>query len=89
MKTLGTLAGDFSRGLALNRAGIVVGESTSISGDHHAFVYRSGKMLDLNQLIPAGSGWELGSASGINDAGQISGSGLHNGQQRGFLLTPR
>jgi hypothetical protein len=29
------------------------------------------------------------SAKGINDAGQISGWGLLNGRERGFLLTPR
>jgi len=44
-------------------------------------------MNDLNSLIPAGSGWELQRAAGINDAGQIVGTGTINGQTHGFLLS--
>ena len=54
-----------------------------------AFIYRAGRMVDLNTLIPARSGWILEDARGINDRGQIAGQGLHHGQERGFLLTPR
>jgi hypothetical protein len=46
-------------------------------------------MQDLNTLIPGGSGWVLNSVSGINNWGQIVGTGTVNGQTRGFLLTPR
>jgi probable HAF family extracellular repeat protein len=46
-------------------------------------------MKDLNTLIPANSGWFLQEARGINDAGQIVGSGWNNGQYRAFVLTPR
>jgi len=45
-------------------------------------------MYDLNTLIPANSGWVLIAASHINDAGQIVGVGLLNGNLHGFLLTP-
>jgi probable HAF family extracellular repeat protein len=45
-------------------------------------------MRDLSTLIPAGSGWVLQGVADINDAGQIVGTGLHNGVQRAFLLTP-
>jgi len=55
----------------------------------HAFVYRRGRMADLNALIPAHSGWVLEEAQAINDRGQIVGRGLHHGQERAFLLTPR
>jgi probable HAF family extracellular repeat protein len=67
----------------------VVGSSNT-SGDaaSHAFLYSGSKMYDLNDLIPAGSGWELIEAAGINDAGQIAGVGSHNGNSRAFLLTP-
>ena len=41
-------------------------------------------MVDLNTLIPPDSGWVLYEATGINDAGQIVGSG----DQGYFLLTP-
>lgn len=55
----------------------------------HAFVYQGGKMQDLNDLIPRDADWTLESARGINDRGQIVGQGLHGGQERAFLLTPR
>jgi hypothetical protein len=41
-------------------------------------------MRDLTMLLPAGSGWTLEAASGINDRGQIVG----NGSNGAFLLTP-
>jgi probable HAF family extracellular repeat protein len=53
-----------------------------------AFIYRAGRMTDLNALIPADAGWVLQKAQGINDRGQIVGRGLHHGQERAFLLTP-
>ena len=46
-------------------------------------------MTDLNTEIPYSSGWELGWAFAINDAGQIVGQGIHNGQYDAFLLTPQ
>jgi probable HAF family extracellular repeat protein len=46
-------------------------------------------MKDLNKLIPAGAGWLLEIAYGINNAGQIVGLGVHNGQEHGFLVTPQ
>ena len=36
-----------------------------------AFLYERGKMVNLNDLIPAGSGWLLDAALDINDRGQI------------------
>lgn len=45
-------------------------------------------MSDLNSFLPANSGWELFIANGINERGQIIGTGRFNGQNRGFLLTP-
>jgi probable HAF family extracellular repeat protein len=44
---------------------------------------------DLNNLLPAGTGWVLSSANDINDAGWIIGNGLLNGQGRAFLLVPK
>jgi hypothetical protein len=46
-------------------------------------------MKDLNKLIPAGSGWVLIDAEGINAAGQIVGLGMHSGREHGYLLTPQ
>ncbi|HRI15331.1 MAG TPA: HAF repeat-containing protein [Verrucomicrobiota bacterium] len=88
MHDLGTLGGSGSVAIAINAAGVIVGNST-IAGSPalHAFVH-DGTMRDLNNLIPAGGGWVLTTATAINDQGQIVGRGEHNGQLRGFLLTP-
>jgi probable HAF family extracellular repeat protein len=40
-------------------------------------------------MIPAGSGWVLIEAQGINASGQIVGMGTHNGQEHAYLLTPQ
>jgi len=42
----------------------------------------------IGESVAAGSGWVLTTASAINDAGQISGTGLYNGRTRAFLLAP-
>jgi len=43
-------------------------------------------MIDLNSLLPAGSGWVLTDAMAINDSGQIVGNGVINGQSHAYLL---
>jgi hypothetical protein len=43
-------------------------------------------MVDINELIPVDSGWELVNANGINNAGQIVGWGRVGGTTHGFLL---
>jgi probable HAF family extracellular repeat protein len=48
----------------------------------------SGTPQSLLSLIPANSGWTSLSATAINDAGQIVGSGVIDGQTRAFLMTP-
>jgi hypothetical protein len=44
----------------------------------------------LETLLPAGHGWDLHTAQGINDAGQIVGYGFRANMSgiRSFLLTP-
>ncbi len=54
----------------------------------HAFLWKDGVMVDLNDLIPKGSPWILQSAAGINASGQIAGQGLINGEVHAFLATP-
>lgn len=87
---LGTLGGMDSYGWAINDWGQVVGSSYTDSNDtiEHAFLFSGDRMYDLNNLIPANSGWNLQVAYGINDAGQIVGIGVHGGQSHPFLLTP-
>jgi probable HAF family extracellular repeat protein len=74
---LGTLGGSSSEPLGINSFGQVVGDSTTV-GDAalHGFLYSGGVMRDLNDLIPAGSGFELGFMTGINDVGEISGQAI-------------
>ncbi len=89
MIDLGTLGGGSSFAYGINDGGSVVGYSWLASGQNpHAFLYANGILLDLNSLIPSGSGWELTGAYGINSAGQIVGEGLFHGESRAFLLDP-
>jgi probable HAF family extracellular repeat protein len=45
-------------------------------------------MFDLNDLVPAGSGFVLEEATGINDSGEIVGTGTIGGATHAFLLVP-
>ncbi|MCX5675447.1 MAG: PEP-CTERM sorting domain-containing protein [Planctomycetota bacterium] len=74
----GTIAHD------VNNLGQIVGADMS----HLAVLWEDGVISDLNGLIPAGSGWTLRSARGINDLGQIVGWGIINGNSHAFLLSP-
>jgi probable HAF family extracellular repeat protein len=90
MTVLGSLpAGQSSWGRGINSLGEIVGISDSSSGET-AFLYRPGiGMVNLNTLLPSGSGWILDSAYGISDAGQITGAGRNsNGESHAFLLSP-
>ncbi len=100
MVDLGLLpTGKSSSGMAINSLGQIVGVAdvfvpypppiTSPPGIHvgHGILYSEGKMHDLNAMIPANSGWVLGTASGINDRGQIAGTGTINNEIHGYLLT--
>lgn len=74
----------------LNAAGEVVGYGNiNEDYDSHAFLWtRSAGLVDLNQRILGPPGLVLAGASGINDAGQITGWGSLNGQRVAFVLTP-
>jgi len=72
----------------INDTGLIVGNSQRISGSAAvATIWIDGVPTDLNTLIPGGSGWNLLSAEGINDAGDIVGFGSFQGANRAFLLT--
>ncbi len=86
---LGLLGGGLNgRARAINNAGQIVGKSGTSGGTPHAFLYENGTMIDLNDLLPPGSGWELTQAEDINEVGQIVGWGDIGGNTRGFLMTP-
>ena len=87
MQDLATLHGEeYSYAAAINNRGDVVGSSGV--GPYRAFLYRNGRMFDLTELA-ADPDWDLELATGINDAGQITGIGMHHGQQRAFLFERR
>jgi probable HAF family extracellular repeat protein len=52
----------------LNDNGVIIG--TELGGG--AFIYSGGTVQDLNNLIPANSGYQLNNADAINDNGQIT-----------------
>ena len=94
MHDLGTLGGPQSFAAAINRSAVIVG-SSEISGDpsnpqSDAFVYRDGKMYDLNDLIhKSKTTWtQLQQANAINERGQITGWGFNSNGLRSFILTP-
>jgi len=90
MTDLGTLGGSFSQANAINDAGQMVGFSrTTGDVDTHAILWTPVTgMLDLNNLIPPKSGWDLQGANAISSNGTIVGAGLHNGQGHAFMLVP-
>ena len=88
MHDLGTLSGLRSSGEGLNNSGQVVGYAETERERLYAFLYTGGRMVDLNTFLPEGSGWQLTSASDINDAGWITGSGTINGETHAYLLRP-
>ena len=86
---LGTLPNDVgSAAQGINSLDVVVGYSNDASGVQRAVIVDGSGMRDLNDLVPAGSGWQLLQAKGISDTGFIVGIGTINGFEHGFLLTP-
>jgi probable HAF family extracellular repeat protein len=94
MKDLGVLPGlPWSSATGLNDSGVVVGnvyaEINEDDYDTHAFVYRDGKMWDLNDLIPK-STFKLFTSLSIDGAGRILCTDGQVGQMpaNGYLLVP-
>jgi probable HAF family extracellular repeat protein len=88
---LGTLAGLGSEAYGINLSGEIVGASYATLHDLsslHAFIFRNGNMVDLNQLIPPDTGFTLREAVAINDRGQIAANAFVGGREVAVLLTP-
>ncbi len=90
------IAGDgspYTAAFAINDRGQAVG-STWVADPNvcrqcyspHAFIYQDGKLILLNSLLPANSGWRLTDAFAINNGGRIVGQGIINNQVHAFLL---
>ena len=89
IQRLGQLGGrPITSALAINTKGEIVGEADSNDLNGHPFLWRNGKMTDLNSFLPPYSGWELYGAHGINDSDEIVGYGAHDGGVHAFLLCP-
>lgn len=87
--TIPTLGGAGSNAEAINDHGVVVGQAYTSGNVQTAIIFDTiNGLRDLNTLIPPGSGWQLLTATGINNRGQIVGVGKHGGLTRAFLLTP-
>lgn len=92
--SLGSLP-DFatSEANAVNDGGLIVGIAYDSMLDPlanpHAFAYFNGAMHDLNEFLPAGSGFSvLLNATGVNNLGDIVGVGLTDeGDLAGFVLS--
>ena len=92
MTNLGVLPGKLcSYAHQINAEGQVTGSSDDDcnDGNSHAFLWENGgPMVDLNDLV-SGADMTLGGATGINDRGEITGTGvLANGDVHVFLLIP-
>ena len=88
LKSLGNLRGHFyNTPRDINDSGQIVGESAdSHFENRRAFLYANGVLYDLNDLIPRRSGWFLIEANGINDRGEIVGTGVYRNRRKAFLL---
>jgi probable HAF family extracellular repeat protein len=95
---LGVFPGDFaSLAFNINDFGQVIGTSIDASFSFRAVLWphptpgKPGVPVDLNTLIPAGSGLQLQLAEGLNEFGEIVGFAVQKSsrQTHGFLLTPR
>lgn len=90
MTDLGTMGGSESEAMAINDNGIIVGKY-SLNGDRAFVTDTAGQMTDLTAKLiidDTTPNWNLSSANGINNTGQITGEGMHDGIIRAFLLTP-
>ena len=86
---LGTLGGFESVAYGINDSGEVVGLSyLSDNSTMQAFLYSNDVMIDLDSLLPVGSGWDISAAYGINNAGDILAVGSLNGQDYAVALDP-
>ncbi|WP_176442393.1 hypothetical protein [Noviherbaspirillum humi] len=83
------LGADIASLNGINDGGGLIGAYRSGEGDS-AFLYRDGKLIDLNGLAEVKqAGWSRLSATAINNAGQVIGYGINrDGMRRAFLLTP-
>lgn len=79
----------FTVALSINNRSQIVGVAGVGNEGGDAALWHRGQRVLLADTLPPGSDWVLLEADCINDRGQIAGFGIHQGQTRAFLLTPR
>ena len=65
---LGDLGGGYSRAVAINDRGEIIGSSRTANGELHAFLWRGGRMTDLGTLPGDGVSY----ADALNNRGQVA-----------------
>ena len=83
--------------LGINLSGQIVGTSHLPStykpfraGKHVPFISTAGGLVNLNTLIPSGTGFLLTDAVAINESGQILCDGTNaSGNEHAVLLSPK
>jgi probable HAF family extracellular repeat protein len=85
-----TMGNNLSCADAINNLGQVVGfYRSSDNSINQGFLWQNGKMYDLRDLLPNGSGWDSLVPYDINEHGDIVGYGRYNGSDfTAFILTP-
>jgi probable HAF family extracellular repeat protein len=80
---LGTLGGVESHAYAINKLGLVAGDSLTSTQENHGFLWESGTMRDLGTL-----GGNQSTVAALNDRGQVVGySTTATGETHAFLWT--
>lgn len=91
------LPGDnYGTATAINSVGHILGMSAYSTpgtwnvGPSRLVIWRDGGVFELHSLLDpiSGAAWSITNVSGINNQGQIVGSGLHNGFSAPFLMSP-
>ncbi len=87
MQDLGTGIWEQTRANCINNSGVIVGWAGNAT-QKVGVMYLSGKWIDLNTAIPAGSGWTIIEGAVINNNNQIAARGIFNGEVRVVRLDP-
>lgn len=88
-KTNLSTAAQFAFGVSINASEQVVGNLLLTNGTAGFLAEGGGSAVDLNTLIPPGSGLQITEADEINDRGEIVGDGTDaNGNNHAILLIP-
>jgi len=78
----------FSQLGAINGKGIAVGDAFESGGVQRGIIQAGGRMIDVNTLTD-GTPYTIITLGGIDEAGDLVGTGQDNGAMRAVVLRPR